>query len=288
MTTAFRKAAIGGFAFLLSAALGACATVDTGIDRIDTAPVLDPAVLKALPDTGFEAGEFRAKNGVRIPYRWLAPNNADEDDRYPLVVVMHSSGQIGDDNAAQLNGFARTWASPEIRTRYPVFVLVPQFPTRSAEYDDPAKPQLARATPALTAALEAVDAFAAEHPVDKRRIYVTGFSMGGSASWLAPLLRPDLFAAAVPMSGIAPDRESASRLAGLPILALHGDADTENPIDSDRAMIAAIRNAGGERARLREYAGLDHRVAGDVFFGTWWRDWMFDQRRPKPEEKPEE
>lgn len=284
MTISFRNAAAGGFALLLSAALGACASVDTGIDRVESTPVLDPAVLKALPDSGFEAGEFRAKNGVRIPYRWLAPGNADPDERYPLVVVMHGSGQIGEDNAAQLNGFARTWASPEIRGRYPVFVLVPQFPTRSAEYDDPAKPQLARATPALSAALEAVDAFVAEHPVDPRRIYVTGFSMGGSASWLAPLLRPDLFAAAVPMSGIAPDRESASRLTGLPILALHGDADTENPIDSDRAMIAAIRAAGGERARLREYAGLDHRVAGDVFFGTWWRDWMFEQRRPKPED----
>ena len=284
----FRSAAAGGFAFLLSAALGACASVDTGIDRVESAPVLDPAVLKALPDAGFEAGEFRAKSGVRIPYRWLAPNDADPDERYPLVLVMHSSGQIGGDNAAQLNGFARAWASPEIRTRYPVFVLVPQFPARSAEYDDPAKPQLARATPSLTAALQMVDAFVAEHAVDRRRIYVTGFSMGGSASWLAPLLRPDLFAAAVPMSGIAPDRESASRLTGLPILALHGDADTENPIDSDRAMIAAIRAAGGERARLREYAGLDHRVAGDVFFGTWWRDWMFDQRRPKEEAKAED
>ena len=118
MSISFGKAAAGGFALLLSAALGACASVDTGIDRIESAPVLDPAVLKTLSDTGFEAGEFRAKNGVRIPYRWLAPNDVDPDERYPLVVVMHSSGQIGDDNAAQLNGFARAWASPEIRTRY--------------------------------------------------------------------------------------------------------------------------------------------------------------------------
>lgn len=279
-----RKAAVRGAVVLFCAWLGACASVDTGIDRIETAPpVLDSAVLKALPDSGFEAGEFSAKNGVRIPYRWLAPANADPDERYPLVVMLHGSDQIGTDNAAQLGGLVRSWASPELRSRYPVYVLAPQFPTRSAEYDDPAKPQLARATPALTAALDMVDSFAAEHSVDRRRIYVVGFSMGGSASWLAPLLRPDLFAAAVPMSGIAPERTSASRLVDLPILALHGDADTENPIDSDRAMIAAIRAAGGERARLREYAGLDHGVAGDVFFGAWWRDWMFDQKRPKTE-----
>lgn len=269
---------------LLCALLGACATVDTGIDRIDAAPALDPAVLQSLPDADFAEGEFSAKNGVRIRYRWLAPANADDDDRYPLVLVLHSSGQIGDDNRTQLNGLARAWAAPELRTRYQAFVLAPQFPTRSAEYDDPAKPQLARGTAALSAALEMVDAFVAEHPVDRRRIYVTGFSMGGSAAWLAPLLRPDLFAAAMPISGIAPDRGSASRLTALPIRVLHGDADTENPIDSDRAMVAAIRAAGGENVRLREYAGLDHKPAGDVFLGTWWRDWMFDQKRPKTEE----
>ncbi|MCL1635906.1 prolyl oligopeptidase family serine peptidase [Luteimonas sp. SX5] len=277
-------AASRGLALALCALLGACATVDTGVDRIDAAPVLDPAVLQSLPGADFAEGEFRAKNGVRIPYRWLAPANADEDKQYPLVLVLHSSGQIGDDNRGQLNGFARTWAAPELRTRYQAFVLVPQFPTRSAEYDDSAKPQLARGTPALSAALEMVDAFVAGHPVDRRRIYVTGFSMGGSATWLAPLLRPDLFAAAMPISGIAPDRASAPRLTALPIRVLHGDADTENPIDSDRAMVAAIRAAGGENVRLREYAGLEHTVAGDVFLGTWWRDWMFEQRRPKPEE----
>ncbi len=284
MTRTPRKAAARGPALMLCALLGACATVDTGIEQVGAAPVLDPAVLQALPDADFATGEFSAKNGVRIPYRWLAPANADDDERYPLVLVLHSSGQIGDDNRSQLNGLARSWAAPELRTRYRAFVLVPQFPARSAEYDDPAKPQLARGTASLSAALEMVDAFVAEHAVDRRRIYVTGFSMGGSATWLAPLLRPDLFAAAMPISGIAPDRESAARLTALPIWALHGDADTENPIDSDRAMVAAIRAAGGENARLREYAGLDHKPAGDVFLGTWWRDWMFEQKRPKAED----
>lgn len=284
MTHILRTAAARGLALMLCALIGACATVDTGIERVDAAPALDPAVLQSLPDADFATGEFSAKNGVRIPYRWLAPANADDDEQYPLVLVLHGSGQIGDDNRSQLNGLARSWAAPELRTRYQAFVLVPQFPTRSAEYDDPAKPQLARGTASLSAALEMVDAFVAEHPVDRRRIYVTGFSMGGSATWLAPLLRPDLFAAAMPISGIAPDRESASRLTALPIWALHGDADTENPIDSDRAMVAAIRAAGGENARLREYDGLGHKPAGDVFLGTWWRDWMFDQRRPKAED----
>lgn len=284
MTSVSRAAAARGMAVLLCALLGACATIDTGMERVAAAPAMDSAVLQALPDADFGAAEFRARNGTRIPYRWLAPADAEPDERYPLVLVLHGSGSIGDDNRSQLNGFARSWAAPELRARYRAYVLVPQFPTRSAEYDNPATPRMSRATPALSAALEMVEAFAAEHSVDPRRIYVTGFSMGGSATWLAPLLQPELFAAAMPIAGIAPDRASASRLTALPIWALHGDADTENPIDSDRAMVAAIRAAGGENARLREYADLDHNIAGDVFLGTWWRDWMFDQRRPKAED----
>ena len=63
------------------------------------------------------------------------------------------------------------------------------------------------------------------------------------------------------------------------MLVLHGDADTENPIDSDRAMVAAIRAAGGRQVRLRSYVGLQHLPPGDLVPGDWWRDWLFAQHR---------
>ncbi|TWI05834.1 esterase/PHB depolymerase [Luteimonas cucumeris] len=276
-----------GLTLLACLLMGGCAT-DTGVERVATVPSIDPAVLQALPGDEFIAGEFSSRNGTRIPYRLLAPAGADPDERYPLVLVLHGSGAIGEDNRSQLNGFALAWASPELRTRYPAYVLVPQFPSRSAEYDNAQAPQSARATPALSAALELVDSLVAERAIDPRRIYVTGFSMGGSSAWLSPLLRPDLFAAAMPVSGIAPDRAEAARLGNVPLWVLHGDADSENPIDSDRAMVARIRAQGGEAVRLREYEGLDHRIPGDVIFGTWWRDWLFAQKRPKPEDDSED
>lgn len=269
-----------GLALLTGLLLGACAS-NNGVERVAQVPTIDPAVLAALPEADFVAGEFRSRDGVQLPYRLLAPADAGPDEHYPLVLVLHSSSAVGDDNRSQLNAFARAWASPELRTRYRAYVLVPQFPTRSAEYDNADAPQSSRATPALSTALELVDAIATQQNIDRRRIYVTGFSMGGSAAWLSPLLRPDLFAAAMPVSGIAPDRAEAARLTQLPLWVLHGDADTENPIDSDRAMVARIQALGGEEAQLREYAGLDHRLPGDMIFGTWWRDWLFDQRRDR-------
>lgn len=260
---------------------GACASAS----HVEKQPVGDPpdidrTALESLSDADFASGGFISEDGIRLRYRLLPPIDPKSGMRYPLVLVLHGSGAIGDDNHNQLGPFSLAWALPVLRSRYPAYVLVPQFPIRSANYDTAATPWIAHETPALSAAMALVDKLAAEHAVDPTRIYATGFSMGGSASWLAPLLRPDLFAAAMPIAGIAPDRSEASRLTALPLQVLHGDADTENPIDADRAMVAQIRAAGGKRVHLREYEGLDHRVADDILLGTWWRDWLFAQRRP--------
>lgn len=253
----------------------------TGETLVRGTPALDRSPAAAISADAFVAGSFTARDGTTLPYRLLVPVHIEPGRRYPLVVQFHGSGAIGSDNHAQIERdfAARAWAIPAIRARHPAFVLVPQFPTRSATYDDPVVPRSAIATPALDAALELVDAVIEQQPVDHARIYASGFSMGGSATWLSLLARPELFAAAVPISGIAPERSRATELERIPILVLHGDADTENPIDSDRAMVAAIRAGGGCQVRMRSYVGLQHMPPGDLVPGDGWRDWLFAQHR---------
>lgn len=258
--------------------LGACASRPP-IERIAGIPPIDRSQVASVPLEAFESGEFVARDGMRLRYRLLPPQDPQPGQRYPLVLQLHGSGGIGDDNQRQMETMAKAWALPDVRSRYPAWVLVPQFPIRSANYDDPKVPRSAQASPALAAALELVDHVVAARAVDRQRIYATGFSMGGSAAWLAPLLRPDLFAAAVPVAGIAPPSDQGQPLIALPLLVLHGDADTENPIDSDRRMVAHLHALGGKQVRLREYAGLAHMPPADQLPGTWWRDWLFAQRR---------
>ncbi|UNK48433.1 prolyl oligopeptidase family serine peptidase [Lysobacter sp. S4-A87] len=235
--------------------------------------------LAAASTDAFERGEFVASDGTRIRYRLLVPLDGKRGKRYPLVLQLHSSGGIGSDNAAQIERMPLTWAMPDVRRRYPAYVLVPQFEQRSANYDSPTHPQSAVASPALAAALELVEHVASQRPVDRQRIYAAGFSMGGSATWLAAAARPDLFAAIVPVSGIAPADDTARALLDTPAWVLHGNADSENPIDADRRLIAAIRTLGGSKVRLREYDGLDHRLPADIYPGHGWREWLFSQRR---------
>jgi predicted peptidase len=238
---------------------------------------MERSVLAAVEADAFISASFSASNGVTLPYRVLLPRQAERGVRYPLVLQLHGSGGVGTDNLKQLDLLARSWAMPAVRATYRSYVLVPQFPIRSANYGPPSADQHAEHSAALIAALELVEKFSSENMVDQSRVYALGFSMGGSAAWLAGTLKPALFAAIVPISGIAPDNHAALPLKDVPVWAMHGNADAENPIGPDLRLTQAIRTLGGTRILFRQYDGLDHRLPADIYPGFWWRDWLFKQ-----------
>lgn len=265
--------------FSLLAALSGCAHEKLQPALVRDATPFDRNVVGAIAPTTFIAGSFTGSNGIVLPYRVLPPIDIVQGVRHPLVLQLHGSGKIGSDNLQQVDPFAKTWAMPEMRARYRAYVLVPQFPNRSANYGPPSKDQYAEHTSALTAALELVEKFSSENAVDKSKIYAVGFSMGGSAAWLAATLRPNVFAAIVPISGIAPDNNAAGLLKDMPIWVMHGNADAENPILPDLRMANRIKTIGGNRILFREYEGLDHQLHHEIYPGYWWRDWLFQQSR---------
>ncbi|WMJ68078.1 prolyl oligopeptidase family serine peptidase [Stenotrophomonas sp. 24(2023)] len=263
----------------MAGALATAAHAATPISHITDVGALAPDAMAAVDETVFDAARFTARDGSSVPYRVLPPQRIEPGRRYPLVIQLHSSGGIGTDNRLQLDRMAKSWALPETRARYPAFVLVPQFAERSAHYGPPGPDQHATAAPVLAHALELARDFAAHHPVDTARIYATGFSMGGSAAWLAPTLDDTLLAAIVPFSGIAPADDSARTLRQLPVLIVHGDADDNNPITADHRFFLALQRAGNTRVQFRQYQGLAHQPPADIQPGRWWRDWLFAQRR---------
>jgi predicted peptidase len=234
----------------------------------------------------FLQATFAATNGVTLAYRLYVPPSTSPiktREKLPLVVMMHGSGQIGTDNQRQLGWLARSWTHPDIQPHFPAYVLVPQVPARSADYQvaaDEGK-QLSIPRPPLEAVMQLVETIIAQHAVDTDRIYILGFSMGASGVWNSLILRPDLFAAALPIAGVAPDRQFASVIANKPVMIVHGNADTENPILSDRAMFAALRSLPTSNVRFKEYEGLGHTVPAEMVFATDWREWLFAQRRKR-------
>lgn len=240
---------------------------------------MDVDTLAFLEGEPFERHVFTATNGETIPYRLLAPSRVQPGIRYPLVVQLHGSGAIGTDNERQLSPFARSWAAPSIRERYPAYVIVPQFPVRSANYSVGQHELLIEAAPLVDGTVELINEIATRHPVDRQRIYAYGFSMGGSTAWLLEARQPSLLAAMMTIAAIAPGDAQVETYRRVPILMIHGNADTENVIDADRRFFATVKHAGGDRLWFREYEGLDHALPGDMYPDTWWRDWLFSQKQ---------
>ncbi len=185
------------------------------------------SVAAPVASEGFEAATYRDGDETLL-YRLMKPEKTEPGVKYPLVLFLHGAGERGADNTSQLLHGVREFAKPENRRLYPCFVVAPQCPTdrRWVEVDWSAPAHTAPENPSepLRLALDLVDKLAAELPVDRNRIYVTGLSLGGYGTWDAIARRPDLFAAAIPVCG-GGDTAMAAKIKDIPIWAFHGDKD---------------------------------------------------------------
>jgi predicted esterase len=175
-----------------------------------------------------EAKSFKATDETEVLYRFAASTKIEEGKKYPLILFLHGSGQRGNDNKAQLNHGPEAMLEMAEKLGQPAFLIAPQCPSDKtwAPYrtdpDSPADGTLAN--PLLDAVLALVDETAATQPIDRKRIYITGLSMGGFGTWAAIARKPELFAAAIPICG-GGDPRTATRFKDMPIRIFHGDAD---------------------------------------------------------------
>jgi Predicted peptidase len=239
------------------------------------------ATSKSDPD--FEAGFFHDNQGGTLPYRLLKPLSADlpKIGKYPLVIFLHGSGERGSDNKKQLKYIGQVFAQTAFRLKYPCFVIAPQCPQDQnwvykesysgtvPESPEPAKP--------LWQTMQLVRELQKELPIDPGRLYVIGFSSGGSGVWDLIVRYPQMFAAAAPFSGCGDDRK-AYLMVNVPIWAFHGGRDLIVNPNTTRMMIAAIREAGGH-PKYTEYSDLYHNTWDRTFGDPEFFQWLFAQNK---------
>jgi predicted peptidase len=90
--------------------------------------------------------------------------------------------------------------------------------------------------------------------IDRRKIAVTGFSMGGAGAWHFGMKYPERFSAVIPVSGRPPAALDSWRL---PVLAIHSLDDEVVPIGPAQKAVAELRK-NGVRAELIELKGIPH------------------------------
>ncbi len=238
-------------------------------------------------EKNFDSFEFKdyKKGSHQLPYRFHIPEKMKRDQKYPLVLFMHGNGERGLDNRGQFERFpcVKFWE------RYPCYILAPQCPSKYGNIpnselvwvDTPfdAKSHTMKSEPTwpMQLTIELLEKVIRENQIDSNRIYVTGLSMGGFATWELIQRETAKFAAAIPVCG-GGDTAFASKLINIPLWVFHGEVDKTVLVDRSRNMVKAIINAGG-KPKYTEYPGVRHDCWGLTYGNPEVWDWLFLQSK---------
>ena len=201
------------------------------------------------------AKSFIASDHSELLYRIATPSGIEPDKKYPLVIFLHGSGKRGNDNVSQLIYGVNDILKNALKIQQPTYLIAPQCP--SGVWWDEAQPNKKDATQKSISALDAVieltmDTMSKE-PIDPKRIYITGLSMGGFGTWSALEKKPDLFAAAIPICG-GGSPQNVTIYKHVPIQIFHGMADPSVLPMRSQKMHEALK-AVGSTAKLTLYEG---------------------------------
>lgn len=237
----------------------------------DTPPDAPPAVARtnAIARNADWWFELRGRLGLGEKYPYLVdlPQGyyADSGRHWPLVLFLADADDRGDDiRHVRRSGLAGLIAGGK---QLPAVVVSPQCPLN----EDWNVRVLSRL----------IDEVSAKYHVDSDRVYLTGISAGGDASWALAMAYPERFAAVVPICGEG-DFADAARLKNVPIWAFHGLNDEVVPVNETTNMVEAIRAAGGHpHMTLFPHAG--HGSWDQAYTNEALYKWMFAQKRGQPE-----
>jgi predicted esterase len=132
----------------------------------------------------------------------------------------------------------------------------------------------------------------AAYRVDPKRIYLTGLSMGGEATYRFALHRPDMFAAIAPIAafdarylpgaieeGFQPFDQPLERIKDLPVWAIHGVDDPVVPLFAAQRTVDALREAG-VNVRFTVLEDHDHDSWTDTYFDPAFYEWLLQHQKP--------
>ncbi|MBS1682847.1 MAG: prolyl oligopeptidase family serine peptidase [Bacteroidetes bacterium] len=246
------------------------------------------SVLKAQDLNLYLKKEYKAEAGTTLPYRILYPENYDKTKKYPLILFLHGAGERGNNNEKQLTHGKKLFLTDQARKNFPCIVIFPQCPEESywsSVNVDRTKVPLGldfdytrSIMPPLKAAIELVKTITDKEGVDKKRIYVTGLSMGGMGTFEAVYRYPKLFAAALPICGGGDAKRYDKRVKKIPFWVFHGGADKTVDVNCSREMVEKLKTIGA-KVRYSEYPGVGHNSWNNTFAEPDFLSWMFSNKR---------
>ena len=181
-----------------------------------------------------------------------------------MLLFLHGAGERGDDlELVKVHGPPKMIAQGR---DFPFVVVSPQCPKDEWW--------------SIDALHDLLNEIVETYRIDTARIYVTGLSMGGYATWGLACTYPERFAAVVPICG-GGDSEKAPLMKEVPTWVFHGAKDEAVPLQQSQEMVDALKAAGSD-VRFTVYPEGGHVEAWQNAYGdpALW-EWLAKQRRAK-------
>lgn len=218
---------------------------------------------------------YDPESGNTLPYRLYMPKDYDPAKKYPVLLFLHGAGETGTDNSRQLNNINNMFEyNGDIVAG--AFIICPQ----SAGWWNLDRDRPDDMKGSLGSAYHLLQSIMSKYSCDRNRVYVTGLSMGGYATWDLLERCGDTFAAGVPICG-GGNSYNGSAYVDIPIMIYHGTADTTVRFSASESMYNAIVAAGGKKVKLIRLGGVGHNAWDPAYADREMFTWMFAQDKSK-------
>ena len=177
---------------------------------------------------------------------------------WPLVLFLHGAGERGSDiEFVKRNGPPRLIEEGQ---QFPFILVSPQCPERTI-WDN-------------KLLITLLDEIESKYNVDKSRVYLTGLSMGGHATWSLAIQNPERFAAIIPVCARGYSQD-VFVLKDVPVWVFHGEKDDIVPISDGQKMVDALEHAGGS-VKFTIYPEANHDSWTETYNNPEIYEWLLN------------
>jgi len=193
---------------------------------------------------------------------YMPANYSDKmNARYPMVIFLHGVKERGNIiDKVRFNGLPKL---VEEGQSFPFIIISPLCPEGKWWEPD-------------VLYLLITDIFE-KYNVDKKRVYLTGLSMGGFGTWILAYAYPELFAAIVPVCGGAYPY-MAEKIKDIPAWVFHGAKDYFVPLIRSQEMVDALKKAGGN-VKFTVYPEAGHDSWTETYKSPELYKWLLEQSK---------
>jgi len=231
-------------------------TIDENPDNLnDTINVFEDTAANEDPSKELTYDDSYGYGKIgELPYRYLVPRDYDSTKAYPLLIFLHGIGESGNDNERQLTWGAQIFQRDSIRSRYPAFVVFPQCKRDVYWFERWGMHHLGML----------MDSLNEKYLFDSARTYIAGLSMGAYGTYAMVAEHPEVFAAAIAISGSG-DAKKSGIMTKPAWWIVAGEKDEIVSSNKSKSIANALMRHGAD-VRLTIYPNAGHKESWEYAF----------------------